>query len=554
MSLDPVDGELPESTSMDEVTRARRDELWASLSDEAYRTAHSESRLHAPLISVLIRLEADATEAEIVATLSTCAQQTYGNFEVVLHCADSEAGMAEEACRRLGKGGMYRVLVAGREAWLASLAACRGDLVGAVSAGDLLKPWALSQLAQARTDSDAGTVLLYSDESQLSATGQPVLLFKPAWSPVFMSQHNYIGDTWFVDRSSLVVALERAEPAMVDPHDVLIKIGQTVSAVVHIPAVLYSASKPRVIAPRSSDASATRLARDGDNPLVSAIIPTRGADLPLLEKCLRGLLDSTGYANLEVLVVTNNLGPATAEVERIVSQCGARPLNWNRPFNWSAVNNFAAAEARGELLLFMNDDLEVVDPGWLHGLVDLSLKFKAGVVAPLLLYPNGHVQHGGMNLVFHGGGVRHLFRGFTRTERNAQWLLRYPREVTALTGATMLIPRPVFEAANGFDEQFSLVCNDVDFCLRLERLGLSVLINPESVLVHHEGISRQGVDELPDVLRFWKKWLHRLREGDMYWNPNLDFDRDNWVPDSALVCTHKARTVGGRVYSMGVIQ
>ena len=182
----------------------------------------------------------------------------------------------------------------------------------------------------------------------------------------------------------------------------------------------------------------------------------------------------------------------------------------------------------------MNDDVEPTQKDWLQVLVRRLQVTGAGAVGPLLMYPNGTVQHAGIYVSPLVENVRHFFR-FSSVERgNEHWLMKYPREVSAVTGACLLTTKACFDSAGGFDESLPLVCNDTDYCFRLGAIGYSVVVEPGAKLVHHEGVSRAGMSEDDDVARFRLKWKRLLKLGDPFSNPNIDSFRDDWSIDSDM--------------------
>jgi GT2 family glycosyltransferase len=239
---------------------------------------------------------------------------------------------------------------------------------------------------------------------------------------------------------------------------------------------------------------------------------------------------STAYAPVEVLLVTNNVGDADA-ADKLLRIWPFKTLSYDGPFNWSAINNLAARHARGDYLLFLNDDVEATDKQWLDCIVASARRSGGGIAGPVLRYPNGSIQHAGLSLADDAVPCRHLFRFCTGDEGEAREFLAFDREVSAVTGACLLVSRPVFDALGGFDETLPLVCNDVDFCLRAGASGHASILAVGAELIHHEGISRSAMRESEDVRRFIDRWDWLLREGDPYYNPNLMVEGASWLVD-----------------------
>jgi glycosyltransferase involved in cell wall biosynthesis len=196
-------------------------------------------------------------------------------------------------------------------------------------------------------------------------------------------------------------------------------------------------------------------------------------------------------------------------------------LERNEPFNWAKLNNDGANESKGELLLFLNDDIEVLDGSWLKNLVSNAVREDVGSVGAMLLYPDGRVQHGGVFLVDHGGGARHYLHFLNPEQPIYQDLHQVVREVSASTGACLMIRRSIFEEMNGFDEDLAIVGNDVDICLRIHKAGYRNIWTPECVLIHHESVSRKEIKITEDEGKMWSRWGDEFIKGDPYYNPNL---------------------------------
>jgi GT2 family glycosyltransferase len=316
-----------------------------------------------------------------------------------------------------------------------------------------------------------------------------------------------------------------------DEHLLLKEIGRINTSVCHIPSVLVSRNNNSIDTKfKQIDVSKglTIECTETIYPKVSIIIPTCLSDMDMVDRCFAGLNNLTDYPDMEVIIVVNNVRDGSV-IKDFLSKWTFKVIHWEGSFNWSGINNFGAAHATGEYLLFMNDDVEPLDRNWLKIMVNTLTATGAGIVGSLLKYPNGSIQHLGVNFVNYGGGARHLFRFCSGYEQNLQWLMNYPREVSAVTGACLLTTSKCLNIVGGFDEKLPLVCNDTDFCLRVNKSGYSVIIQPQAILIHHEGVSRAGMPEVEDVDRFWGKWDKFLKDGDQFTNPNLDATRDDWA-------------------------
>ena len=257
-------------------------------------------------------------------------------------------------------------------------------------------------------------------------------------------------------------------------------------------------------------------------------------------RCFNGLVERTDYPNLEVIVVVNNV-PDIAAAKAFLAKWPFTVCVWEGAFNWSAINNFGAKHATGDYLLFLNDDVEPVDPNWLKQMVRIARMQSVGAVGAILKYSNNTIQHAGITISNYAGANRHcgrhVFRFCSGDEANIARLARHDHECRAVTGACLLTRRDCFDLVNGFDENLAVVTNDTDYCLRLAEKGYSSVIASEAVLIHDEGISRSGISEGDDLNRFWKRWGPRLSADDPFTNPNLDTDKDDWSINPRAVAT-----------------
>jgi GT2 family glycosyltransferase len=231
---------------------------------------------------------------------------------------------------------------------------------------------------------------------------------------------------------------------------------------------------------------------------VSLIIPFR--DRPeLLRDCLTGLRGST-YRNFEVILVDNgSASPALLRrLERLRQRRRYRVLHCPGPFNFARLCNAGAAEARGDWLLFLNNDTCVLTPDWLEQMLAVAGRPDVGVVGATLLYPDGTLQHAGM-FRRPDGVWDHFYRGYPEDHAGGGGELRQVRAVPAVTGACLLIARGLFAGLGGFDEGLPVTHNDTHLCRRVRRRGLLVAVTPHARLLHHESISRGHALVPPDA-------------------------------------------------------
>ncbi len=417
-----------------------------------------------------------------------------------------------------------------------------GDLLLTLAGGETLHPDALSEMVQGASGDDVTLVYSDHDAQRENCYQDPVFTF--GWSPEHLLGRNYVGGVFLLrcDEQALTQLREGESPdwryALLLSHS---RLG--IEQVARIPRILWSerllgkdATNARALAEfgaasqyLSQQPQAATLEQEGgiryvewplaQEPLVSIIIPTMGK-LDLLKPCLESLLEHTTYNNYELVMLDNSRGKFPQGIEYLRSK-ELTLIECDEDFNWSRLNNVGARHAQGELLLFLNDDIEVIQPDWLQEMVKQARREEVGAVGSLLFYPNGAMQHAGVLLVNHGGGCAHLFHKMNPDPRIYRRLDRTVREVSANTGACLMLHRDKFEQIGGFDEELAVVGNDVDLCLRLLDQGYRNIWTPHCRLVHHESISRKAVEPQEDKQAMWQRWGHIFERGDSYYNPQL---------------------------------
>jgi len=447
-----------------------------------------------------------------------------------------------------------RVLMPGQDN-SSALEQAKGTYVAMLHAGDVLCEHALYWVARVIAASP-GAGLVYSDEDRIDGDGvRSDPMFKPDWSPELLRSTNYIGQLAICRADVLMQAGDiREEDVFGSNHDLLLRITETLPAerIVHVPAVLIH--RPSGVETGASmQAVQAHLARCGvsgvveesflggyriryalqkDQPLVSIMVPTRDG-LNLLERCLNSILRKSSYQNFEIVIIDNQSAePDTLNyLARIDDGRKTRVLRYDAAFNYSAINNFAARAARGEVLCLLNNDTEVISPDWLEEMLGHLHQDQVGVVGAKLYYPDGRVQHAG-DLIGVGGVANHAHAFLQRDDPGYCNRAAVAQDLSAVTAACMLTWRKLYLDLGGLDEQHLPVAfNDVDYCLRVHEAGFRVVWTPHAELYHHESVSR-GKDLTPEkkkrakreVAYMRKRWKHVLAN-DPYYNPNLSYER-----------------------------
>jgi ADP-heptose:LPS heptosyltransferase/GT2 family glycosyltransferase len=268
--------------------------------------------------------------------------------------------------------------------------------------------------------------------------------------------------------------------------------------------------------------------------LVSVIVPT-GGKVDLLTTCVTGLFERTAYRNFELVILYNTMTRPEVfpYLDRLANDPRVKIIDSQGPFNFSRICNLGAANAAGEFLLFLNDDIETIDPGWLDAMIAQAERPEVGLVGARLLYPDGKIQHAG--IFWAGSGGRHAFRFAAQDDAGYFGLAVTARNCIAVTGACILTRRGWFYEIGGFDEEHAIINNDVDLCLRSWEHGGAVVYEPAVTLIHHESVSRVGLPDEFDLEGFDRRWGSILGAGDPYYHPSLARDCDDFSPDDEPV-------------------
>ncbi len=374
----------------------------------------------------------------------------------------------------------------------------------AMRAGDRLAPGAAAAYRRAMQETDAAA--LYADDDVLDKYGRRTAPhFKPDWNSELYRHNDYLTGAALVRAGQADLAAVAGEA---DWDNRLVSRAVASGGAHHVRQILHHrAVRPALPADVAPLAIATNL------PAISIIIPTRNR-LDLLRTCLDGVA-ATAYPDVEVIVVDNDSDdPATLDYLAALDPARVRVLRHAGPFNYSTINNRAVAEARGQLLCLLNNDIEVLSPDWLAIMATQALRDDVGAVGAQLLYPDGRIQHAGVVIgVGNAAGHAHRF-----VQPQAEGYFRrhaLPQFTAAVTAACLVVSRDRFLAVGGLDERnFAVAFNDVDLCLRLNQRGWQSLYEPRAVLIHHESVSRghdrdpvgaaRFAGELAALQRIWK--------------------------------------------------
>mgnify|MGYP003091060490 FL=1 len=511
--------------------------------------------------------------------LDSVVNQTYRNWELCCVDAgqDTAVGQHVQARAKADPRIRYQKLtenegIAGNTNHGFELAT--GDYIALLDHDDILHPCALWYTAQAIVEQGADFV--YTDEATFEGKVENVVLyhFKPDFMLDNLRSNNYICHLTTFSKVLMEQAGggERAEYNGSQDYDLFLRLTEKAQKIAHIPhALYYWRSSPNSTASDISaktyciDAGIAALkahyARCGvavdDVTLipgtpgyyktdytmahpgrVSILIPTCD-HIRDLETCVESIYARTTYPDFEILLIENNSKAEQTfrSYERMRKEHPdtLKVLTWQgKGFNYSALNNFGAQYATGEYLLLLNNDTEVITPGWLEEMVMYAQQKRVGCVGAKLLYPDDTIQHAGVGFGI-GGVAGHLHKYFPATSDGYMGRLNYVQDVYGDTAACLLIRKEIYDEVHGLDESYAVAFNDVDFCVRVREAGYTNVFTPFAQLYHYESKSR-GMEDNPEkqkrfqgeVLRFQARWGDLLAKGDPCTNPNFDIQREDF--------------------------
>lgn len=450
-----------------------------------------------------------------------------------------------------------------------AIAVATGEFIGLLDHDDELSRDALYEnvkLLNRHPDAD----LIYSDEDKVTEEGERHSpFFKPDWSPDLLLSQMYICH-FSIYRKSIIDRIGgfRKGYEGSQDYDLALRFTELTDAVYHIPKILYhwrtipESTASGAVAKSYTDDSGYKALQDAvlrrglnakveamdipnaymlryhpiDEPLVSIIIPTRNM-AEILEKCLVSIFTKTNYANYEVIIADN--GSNEEETIQLFNKWKEkephrfRVIRIDIPFNYSKINNIAVSEAKGELILLLNNDVEVISEDWITDMAGQAVREKIGAVGACLLYPDNTIQHAGVVLGI-GGVAGHSHKYFDAHDYGYFSRLKVISNYSAVTAACLMVRKTIFEEVGGLEEQLQVAFNDIDFCLKIRQKGYYNIFLPQAKLYHYESKSRGHEDTPEKIKRFnsevdfmRQKWGRQL-ENDPFYNVNLTKEREDF--------------------------
>ncbi len=561
--------------------RARLQHGTASFPDEEERLREESEKFSRDIkFSIIVPLY-NTPERFLREMIDSVCAQTYQDWQLCLgNGSDASHGYVEEICLEYQKKDprvCYRKLeknegISGNTNQCLRMA--EGNYIGLLDHDDVLHPSALYLYMREICRQDADYI--YSDETTFkgkSIDNMITLHFKPDFAIDDLRANNYICH-FSVFSKELLDGTELFRPKFdgSQDHDMILRLTARASHIVHVPRILYywrshKGSTAADINAKSyaidaaKGAVADHLEKSGfknfeitstrafetifriryeinGDPLVSIIIPAKD-HVSDTKRCIESVIQKSTYDNYEIILLDNgSTEPETEEYEKkLAGDSRIRVIRDDGPFNYSRINNEAAAAAAGEYIVLLNNDTEVITLDWIEELLMYAQRPDVGAAGAKLYYPDRTVQHAGIVI----GLGAHRTAGHTHYRVGYQNLgymgrLCYAQDVSAVTGACLMVKHSLWDELGGLDESFEVSLNDVDFCLRLREKGLLNVFTPFAELYHYESASR-GSDQTGEraerynreAAHFRDRWKDMLAAGDPYYNPNFSLDRSDFT-------------------------
>lgn len=541
-----------------------------SLTEETLNKMKEESKQfpYRPKISIIMPVY-NVEETWLEKAINSVLNQLYDNWELCIADDASTKKHVKKILLKYKNNEKIKIKFLGKnrgisEASNEALSVATGEYVAFLDNDDELSQDALYEnikLLNQHPEAD----LIYSDEDKLTPQGQRIEpYFKPEWSPDLFFSYNYICH-FVVYRKKIIDKINGFRKGFEgsQDYDLLLRFTEKTDNIFHIPKVLYhwrqvegstaTVHKEKITHfENTMKALQEALARQkiagvvekGINfdqfesyrvkrkikgsPFISIVIPMKDM-ISFLQRNLKSIEEKTDYTNFEIVIVDNNSTEKETHdyFDRIRGKENIRIIKYKDEFNFSKINNFAVGQAKGEHILFLNNDIEVISKGWLSAMLEHSIRKEVGGVGAKLVFPNNTIQHAGTVLGL-GGVAGHSHKHFPVESNGYFGALNTIRNYSAVTAACMMTRKKVFEEVGGFDEiKFSVAFNDVDLCMKIREKGYLIIYTPYAALYHYESTSR-GYDLNPDEIMAMKNRWGKTLFSDPYYNPNLTLDSEDF--------------------------
>ena len=525
---------------------------------------------YAPKISILVPVY-NTPETFLRQMIESVQKQTYGNWELCI----ANANPANEQVKVILKeytanDARVKVTDVPENEGIAqntnkALEIADGTFIGLLDHDDVLAENALYEVLK-ELNKAVDTDVIYTDEDKVSTAMDEYFSpnFKPDFNLDMLRSNNYFCH-FFVAKKELIETVGgfRREYNGAQDYDLFLRCIEKAERIAHIPKILYhwrvhqesTADNPlskmyaydagqKAIEQHLKRCGVTAEVSKTENlgfyrvkyqqegsPLVSILIPNKDQK-DTLDQCLKSIEARTDYENYEIIIIENNsTEQETFEYYKQIKNPKIRVIEWKDEFNYSAINNFGVRHAKGEYLLFLNNDIEVINSDWLGEMLSNCQREEVGAVGAKLYYPDNTVQHAGV-IVGIGGVAGSVFVGLKRGYTGYMHRASIQQNLSAVTAACMMVKKSVFEEVGGFEEELKVAFNDIDFCLKIREKGHLIVYDPYVELYHYESKTRGAEDTTEKIRRFQSEieymrshWSSILKNGDPAYNPNLSLKK-----------------------------
>jgi GT2 family glycosyltransferase len=532
-----------------------------------------------PKISIIMPVY-NTPEKFLREAIESVVSQSYPNWELCIADDFSSEPHVKEVIEKYKKLLPDKIKVVYREkngniceASNSALVLATGEYIGFLDHDDTLSPHALYYVVK-EINKNPSVKIIYSDEDKIDTNGlrfDPH--FKSDWNLDLLLSYNYINH-FLVIKKEIIDKIGGFRKGLegAQDYDLVLRASLYVKdhEVSHIPKILYhwrAWEGSTAMSPETKPITQLASKRALEDylkakkivgakveygripnsyriiypipdppPVVSIIIPTKD-EVKFLRNCIESIIKKTTYKNYEIIIINNNSQQSEtvkyfSEIQQKINNI--KVIDYNNEFNYAAINNFAVKHAKGELILLLNNDTEVLNSEWLTEIVSHAVRPEIGCVGAKLYYPNGSIQHGGV-IIGLGGVAGHSHKHFPLNHPGYMGRLQIVQNLSAVTGACLMVKKKIYEDVGGLDEEnLKIAFNDVDFCLKVREAGYKNLWTPYAELIHYESKTR-GYDDTPEKIERFKKEIEFMKKKwknklliDPYYNPNLTLDREDF--------------------------
>ncbi|AHF96990.1 glycosyl transferase family 2 [Desulfurella acetivorans A63] len=501
-----------------------------------------------PLISIVVPTW-NTPEQFLIEMIESVLNQSYTNFELCIADASDQSHVKKILDNYADKDNRIKIKYLKKNKGIAqntneAIFISKGDYIAFLDHDDILAKNALFEVVKTINENQ-GVDFIYSDDDRVTEDGKKFFdpKFKPDLAPDFLRSCNYVCHLSVIKKKLLdKIGYLKEDFEGCQDYELILRVTEKAKKIIHIPKILYHWRVSQNSVSRNPQSKIyaydsakkvikehlNRLNLDGDvldgkvlglykinykitdSPKISIIIPNKDHKDDL-EKCIKSIIQKSTYKNYEIIIVENNsIEQSIFDYYRFLEKTYSfiKVIVWDKPFNYSSINNYAVRFAQGEVLLFLNNDTEVITPNWIEEMLMFAQRDDVGAVGAKLLYPNNTIQHAGV-IIGINGIAEHCFK-YSNSDYTGYFArLATVQNLSAVTGACLMMRKKVFNEIKGFDEGYPEALNDIDLCLSLRKKGYLVVWTPHAVLYHYESKSR-GFDTEEESIKRYNKELSLL--------------------------------------------